>query len=327
MSEPQFDFNEAVNAKIEQALGAEPEPTEEAIPEPEEVESIAEIPQEEPERLYAGRYKTVEELEKAVEEKEAFIRSQTDEVGEGRKAKAQLELLQEQLAQTRTQPTFAPTPSSTIDGLLEQGRYQEAAQLTQQNPYLYQQVMEAWSVEAPFAAMDFHAQNREENLQRQITAQINPQVEAAARLVQQNELANALQVVANAHDDFGEIIGALDENRLSEIIQGGFPQQILEGLTGDLAAKQAVFETLYRWAKADQAGTINQAVQQAVTEQQQRAETAKMQATVASQTTGTSTEQPVKPVEEQIAEQLGSEWTELSSVRSLEKGWTGRESR
>ena len=135
-----------------------------------------------------------------------------------------------------------------------------------------------------------------------------------------------MDAVRSSHDDFVEVVGTLNEDKLSEIIQGGFPSQVLEGLNGNMQSKQAVFETLYRWAKSDLSGALSTAAQTAVAEQQAQARAAKIGAAVATATTGTEAAPPA-PVEGQVATLLGEEWDDMKSSRSVEKAWTGRPER
>jgi uncharacterized protein (DUF2249 family) len=154
-------------------------------------------------------------------------------------------------------------------------------------------------------------------LQAQQQAQIQPQLAQAQQVAEAQQLEQAMQSVASKHEDFADVIGTLNEERAQEIVNGGLPPSLLQGLQGNQQAKEQVFESIYRWVKADLSEAFKTAAAEASTQQAEENRQAKVDATVASATTTTP-----DAVEETEAERLTRVWKEQSP--SLQSAWTGR---
>ncbi len=235
--------------------------------------------------------------------------------------KQQAEWQQQQYQQ---QPQQAPITQETLSYFDEYAAedpvqaVQQAIQL--QQPILYERAIRAWHEHDAVAAARFERQAELQVMQQHMQAQFQPQIQSSQALVQQRDLEQAFETVAGRHEDFAQVIGTLDEERAKQIVEGGLPAEILNGLNGDRDAKERVFETVYRWVKAEQAGVFAQASQEIAAQQAEESKQAKIDATVASATT--TTPEPVEMTEE---ERLIQTFKELKP--NLRDAWTGRSAR
>lgn len=232
--------------------------------------------------------------------------------------------LQAQQAQPEPQqPQMAPlTDVGWFDEMAE-GDPASAATwaLQNQQAHLYDRAIRTWHDQDPVAAGRYERQVEQALLLQNMQQSIQPQVATANEYANRAQLEAAMGNVASRHDDFGEVMGTMTPETVEKIIQSGLPVQILEqGLAGDQQQKEQVFETLYRWQKAEVAGQLVQAARETPARQDEEARQAKREAFVGSAATTTPDEVPVSE-----AERMVQAWSETD--RSLRKGWTGRDSR
>lgn len=262
---------------LNEALAEEPvepaEPEAEAAPET----PADDTPRDEQGRftqkeLIAGKYKSVEELEKAYEH-----------------AQRKLGEMGQRLGALENQPEPVYDFSQVDDDTYANPQLaaQHALVAKQQGDALaYERIIQSWGEYDPLGAARFDARLAA----AEQMAQVQPQIQSAQQFAHQNELQSALGAVASRHEDFNQVVGSLDEDRLTEIVQGGFPTEVLAGLTGGAASKEAVFETLYRWVKAEQADTIARASSDVSASHEAETRQAKQQAAVASATSAPTAE-------------------------------------
>jgi hypothetical protein len=237
-----------------------------------------ETPEETPAPLLAGKYKTAEALEEAYKNLEREKGRLAQELGEARKQPEP----EQQYDLSGIDDSIADNPQ-----LAAQAAWvakQQGDQLT------YERIVQAWGEQDPFGAARFDARVAAWESNQETLRQVQPQIETAAQHAQQTELESALGIVAGRHEDFAAVVGSLDDERLAQIIQGGFPQEVLAGLTGPQASKEAVFETLYRWVKAEQTDLLSQASAQANAQAETAAREQKQQAAVANATSPPASE-------------------------------------
>ena len=147
------------------------------------------------------------------------------------------------------------------------------------------------------------------------------QVAPAQQLAIRAEVDQALEAARGRHEDFDQVVGTLTEDRAAEIIQDGFPAEILNGLAnGDVQAKGKVLETLYRWVKSENSTQLVKAAQENAGKQAEETRAAKVAATVASATT--TTPEAVPETEE---DRLARVFQEIGP--NLRGAWEGQESR
>src|SRR4030095_190841 len=115
--------------------------------------------------------------------------------------------------------------------------------------------MAAWAQYDNLGAMDFHARQvsaREGDALRQEFAPVR---ETTVRNEIAQEFADAYSEKKQQHPDFDLVMNSLTDEEIDR-----FPKPILAALErGDKQTKLEVLETLYRWTKAEQAGTLSHA--------------------------------------------------------------------
>jgi hypothetical protein len=176
-----------------------------------EADEPAPEPEPEQDRLYAGKYKTVDELEKAVFEQQQFESRRNDELHQLRQ---QVEQLGQQMQTPRT--TF------NLNDLYEQdpGMAADAA-LAAGDTASYQQVLRAWHEEDPGQARQYATlqQARYEAYQaRQEIEQIRAQQSQGSY---EHALASAYQQVSSEMPDFEALAPAMRAEVQEAITLGG----------------------------------------------------------------------------------------------------------
>lgn len=209
---------------------------EEAVAEPEAEET--EEPEAVEEKLYAGKYKSLEDLEKAYVEAQSALGRQGDELGQLRKIQEQF---QEQLAQL-SQPA-APNPFDTPEwdniNFDNPAQARQAALWVAQNqPFNYESFLESWYDQSPRAATAFEMEMKDYEWEQKLedrfgtVADIPQKLEAEER-AQANTVAFE-QVWANLHaqnpdlNEFAEKIieEASQTPALAAVFQHGDQQQM-----------------------------------------------------------------------------------------------------
>lgn len=229
---------------------------------------------------------------------------------------AELRKMQEQIAQMPQQ-----VDPYQYEQALEADPAQAVALAVQaQNPYQYEQAIRAWYDVDPVAAGRYERQAELAQMQQRITDTIGPQMQTATELAQRTELDAAIREVSARHDDFDQVLGGLDEQRVTSLVESGFPVAMLQGLTGSQKEKEGVLETLYRWQKSEQAAALVPAAVEAQLEQKEQAKERKRAAAVASASTTTAPAAPESEAERQMRV-----WKEQRP--SLRDGWQGRPER
>ena len=320
-SPPDYNFQDSFTAKLTAAAEAqnaiapaaetEPEPTEPADQEtqleptdaPTEPETDPEVePEGQPrnadgtfaakddgERLYADRYRTVEDLEKAVLEKEQFIARQGTELGELRKLSETLEQLPQHL-----QEAVRPRPQHDWEGLIESNPAQAAQiALAEGNQFALQQAVEAWDELAPGAPMVWAQNQQMQEELRQLRQATQDQVQPLEERYARTQAEQAYAAFAKDHPD----IDALRDTMVTIAQQTPQLEQWLKGSPED---QLLVLDHLYMKAQAQtqtrNQGTLASAQAEADAAQAQEAKTAKENAAVATQSkTADTTPRPTTP--------------------------------
>lgn len=290
MSETQT-VEERIAAKVAGIPTEAETPVEEATP-VEETTATETTPVEtaDEERLFAGRYKTVEELERAVEEQKQLIGRQSAEVADARALAAQIEELRSEVQQSN-QPALDP---SGLEEFLAENPHQipvVAQQAMDRGDTVgYQTAMKSWQQVDSLGAADFHTRALLAAERDAIRQEFAPAVTGVQKQQTAADFAAAYESVSSQHEDFSQVLNSISEDTLR-----GFPPEALAALqNGDKQSKERVLELLYRYTKADQVGTISEAAANATAEAQLAARADKTNATVATQT-GTLSREPEPP--------------------------------
>lgn len=239
-------------------------------------EAPEETPQQE-ERVYAGRYKTVEELERAVEEKQAYIARSDTEKGQLRQEINELRELREALSAQREQQQYQ---GYDWDGLIEQNPVAAAEAAYQSNNQLVlRQAMEAWNEMAP-GAPQLWAENK--RLERGL--------DELRESIGQQTTDRTLKEFSQTHPDVEQYA-----QEMGEIAQQyPFLRQTLA--SGDAQAQVEVLDFLYTKAstgrQARNAETLAAKTQEADAERQALTQQAKEQAALSSPTQASPESKP-----------------------------------
>lgn len=222
--------------------------------------------------LILGKFKSVDDLVAAYQNAEQRLGSQGNELGELRKA---VEALSEKLPEHTEQQQYAPVDENTVsalDELAEANPQQAAIWALQNQPVLYDRVMEIWFANDPRSAGRF-----ENGLAlAQIEQKISQQVAPFQADTQQRQFAVAWSNVAAKHPDFASL-----ETGIQEAAEAA-PELAQALQTGDVAAKERLIENLYRLAKGMQADTLAAAAAEKAKQQSSQTEAEKLKAGVAS---------------------------------------------
>jgi hypothetical protein len=222
--------------------------------------------------------------------------------------------------QSQPAPQIDGQAMAWFDEIVDQAPDQAAVWAAQQQqPLLYERAIRSWFDVDPVAAQRYERSMEWNQLQQQMQAQIAPQVQGAQELTQRADLEAAMKTVHSRHDDFEQVVGGLDTERMQQIVESEFPTEILVGLTGTQKDKEKVLETLYRWAKSEQTPALVQGAVQAVESSREESRQAKRQASVASSTVSTP-----EPVDEDEGARLSRVWAEQRP--NMRDAWTGRDS-
>ena len=218
---------EQMEAEVSQETAEAPEEPSERLRDPETGQFTTE------EKLYAGRYKSVEELERAVLEKQDFIDRQSNEIGMLRR----LENLERQQAP-------APQPQQSLpsnwETLLDEDPASAADIAYQRNDQeALNQAVRAWDEIAP-GAPRLWAQNLE----------LREKVDSLSNTFGQQTADQAYKEFARTHPDMEQYAGAMAEIAK----QSPSVTRLLE--QGDPAVTTEVLDFLHTKAKA-QAGARN----------------------------------------------------------------------
>lgn len=263
------------------------------------------------ERLYAGQYKTVEELERAVAEKQAVLDRQANELGETRRMiEERFSGLEEKIAQ----PVHPQTPVTQEmveqnPGLATQLAYQQGNQQALQVAY------EAWKYEEPADAAAWRA----EVVANQRIQQVQQAYEARlAELEQRVAPAESNALDAQWAQTFRQIEAkypdlATYQAEMTEIA-AEFPQ-FASDLRGDPESRGKALESLYLLARGRTAGTLRASQDEIAQQTAAEAQRVREDAFVASQTSQ-SAEAPLT-VEERLQQEA------IAQIGSKQALWDG----
>lgn len=345
---PEFDFNSAFAEAEAAALATEPEaapPVEDTVVEaaPSErprdehgrfvaaetptdtVDTVQETtetpatPEEAAatERLLAGKYRTVEDLERAYAEAQKMI----PEYADWRKLNGEVEYLREQLQQ---QAAPAAAPIQITADLIERDPASAAVLAYEQdNGHAFRIAFEAWREEDPFSAATWASQkSAEQNMQEveqkyeQRFRELEQRVAPAAAAVAQQQSSAQLAKVA---EEFPEIPALFESGRLAEIAQQ-FPGTIGAALISeDPAVKAEALRAAAGFERGRQRDTLQANVQDVARAQAEEERRAAEDAYVASSTTATAAESVKLTAEQEVAAQLAAQIQRRSSF--YDSGW------
>lgn len=251
--EPEVEAVETEEAPVEEAETAETEegPSDEQI--------------EEGRVLYAGKYTTPEDLERAYEELQSRMGSQGAELGELRK------LVEERLPE-KEDPQFdfaRPESIDWFDDQIEQNPYGAAvwALENDRTGTLYRRAMSQWFVSDPDAASDFKVALAVESMKGEVEKQQQPLREQAEK-----------QLIFQAWDQASKEIPEMNELATAIMEEAKDSPEILRS-AHTLEEKTKAYKKLYRLAKQAQTSTVEHADAEAKEQDAASARAAKLSGT------------------------------------------------
>lgn len=246
--------------------------------EPEPVAPVEETPAE-PE-LILGKYRTADDLAEAYRNLEREKGRLAQEVGELRQAVQPVQPVQSAPVDPGTvEDAFVNNPAAARNAAVQAA----TRALEQGDTAGYESIIETWGQYDQFGALRFDTARQTAAAQQQIVAQIAPQVQTARQYVEQNANQAATLAVQARHPDFEQVVGDLaDASQVQNIIDAGFPVEMLQLANGTQQQKEQLLETLYRWRVAEQAGQAAQAAPAVAAAAAQEHRDAKKAAVVAS---------------------------------------------
>lgn len=217
-------------------------------------------PVEEP-VLYAGKYKTPEDLAAAYKNLESKLGEQSQQVAEAKKLADEMAAIREQLSyQQPAQPTYDPNEvSDWFDENPTQIPQVAQQAIANGDHTLYQMAIQKWHEHNPVQAMEFALSVREQALEARFNARL---AEATAPVQQAAQKAAADAAVAKLATEFPEMKTdefarvmqeeATNAPWLATVVATGDPAQLEQALRSlALMAKGRLADTLVAVAQKD----------------------------------------------------------------------------
>lgn len=232
-----------------------------------------------PETLIFGKYKTIEEAERAFGHLESKLGEQGTELGETRQRLERLE----QNASQAAQPQY---DRDRLDEWLDENIV-AVPQLADEarrrgDTALFDAAVDKWYEVAPRQAAAYERHIEQEQMRRELAAETQAQVTAPMRVSEAQQTAVAS--LTGKFNDFAEVMSGMTEERIAEVLHDPtFPAEILLRIDpSDPAAQEQLLGTLYRFVKAEQVGPLSEAATAAVQAAADDARSAKREGTLPS---------------------------------------------
>lgn len=303
------------------AADPEPEPVveepaaEEDAPVVEEEPAVEEPVAEEEtaaERLYAGNFKNVDDLERAYEDLRSKFGQQGSELGDLRKA------FEDRFAELdqRLQTPQAPPVQITADLVEQNPAYATVLAYEQNNPAALQIAFENWKVEDPTAAAvwlsDTKATEREKALRQEYEAklqQFEQRLAPAAAAGEEQQLAGLVQAAANANPGLTEFVTG---DQLAAVANE-FPEDATTLATGTPDQKARALVKLFQIHRGRVSDNLAVSKEEIARTAAVEAQKVREEAFVASATSTSSGEKP------SAAERIAAQWAEARAP--IDEGW------
>lgn len=266
-------------------------------------ESEAEQEDSPAEKLYAGKYKSVEELERAYSEAEKKIGSQGSEMSDLRKAVEDLRSSFEEDDDDYQETNYDP---NTLRDWFEENPSQipqVAITAHQQgNTNLRDQALVAWEELDPISARHYEREFLKDELRREQQQHVQSQNEMRTLT------ADVAREFATNHPDMDALAPAMRE------IAAQYPQMARILQSNDRSAQLEYLDFLYTKARGRQADTLSQATKEVETQQAEEVDRAIAEAQVASGKTAKP-----EPPALTAADRIGAEWDAIE--KPFADGW------
>lgn len=238
------------------------------------------------ETLLAGKYKTVEELERGMEELQAFAARQGNEVGESR---ALLQAYEQRLAELEAR-TAQPQERITHDHIEQDPAAATRRAYAQNDGDAVGQAWQAWSLEDPGAAAAWYAETRglerDQALRAEFAAErerLEARIAPLAEASQNDELVRSVQALP------AETRAFLSDADTVQALANEFPNTGLLIATGNPQQRIEAINTLYNIHRGRVADTLTKTTQDVARSTAEEAQQIRDDSYVASTTTSEET--------------------------------------
>jgi len=238
---------------------------------PQEAPAEPQESQEQPtEHLYAGKYKSEQELEDAYLELQQRMGSQGSELGELRARQQQMEGYLAAQSQQQ-QPQYSYSIEQVVEAA-EQSPQETAVWAIQNAPESYDTVMDVWYQVDAKGASRFEQQIMAQALREQIRNEMAPAIVPMHQMNQQQAFYQAWSAVAQENPEISQ--------HTQQILEAAEQAPEIVGAlqNGDLESKKKLLTQLYWMARGRNADTLAAAAQGVMQEQTQQNLHAKNQA-------------------------------------------------
>lgn len=211
--------------------------------------------------LYAGTYKTAQELERAHEELKSAFNRRDKEISEARAVEKELAAIREQLSyQQPAQPSYDPNEvSDWFDDNPTQIPQVAQQAIANGDHTLYQMALQKWHELDPMQATEFASFVREQALEARFNARLAeataPVQQAAQKAAADNAVAKlALEFPEMKTDEFARVMQEEATNApwLATVVATGDPLKLEQALRSlALMAKGRLADTLVAVAQKD----------------------------------------------------------------------------
>lgn len=265
-----------------------------------EVEGDGDVEETAAEKLLAGRYKTVDDLEAAHEELKRKLSEQGSELGELRALRAEFEQLRSSMT-TAAQPAY---DRDELDDYLDTnaaalGQIVEHARVNNDG-VLYEAAINKWYETNPRQASAYERHFELQAIRQEQAAVQQPQV-----------LQSATATLAQRYEDFGTVLNTLRDSDDPDAL--ALAREV--AAAPDQAGKERKLGVLYHYLRSQQTGPIREAVAAAAKDEAEQERREKVGATVASAATTPAPKAPLT-----AEQQIQKEWADMESTYT--SGWT-----
>jgi hypothetical protein len=230
--------------------------------------------------LILGKFKTQGELEKAYREAEQRLGQQSNEVGQLRRDLDEQKGAISAMQSSSNAPQITDDLVSQVDELASENPQGAAMWALENQPLLYNRVMQIWAGTDPLGAGRFENALMRDQMQQEMTEQFEKKygstVSTVTEQTQASQFDTAWRAVATKVPDLADRADAMMEAAAAA------PELAAALQSGDVASKERLIENLYWLAKGKQADHLAAAATDLGRQQQKDASARKRGASVAS---------------------------------------------
>ncbi len=264
------------------------------------------------EKLYAGKYKTPDELERAYQELQSLAGRQGSEVAELRQAfEARLSQIDERLA-----TPVAPPVQITSDLIETNPAYAAQLAYEQDNGTAFQIAFQAWKEEDPFSASTWASGKQTETQLAEIRAEyetkLNGLQSQLTPVAQSAQVQQVNSLIGQAEAQTPGLSAFIASDKVAAVAQE-FPEEAQLLISGTPDQKVRSLQKLFLIDGGRNRDTLQVTTEQVGRATAEEAQRVREESFVASATTASSGVKPTK------AQEIASEWDALEAPYN--EGW------